>query len=37
MAENGDAPAHFASAYERFQEILIDEKILTSLYPQAQV
>ncbi len=37
MSENGDAPAHFVSAYERFQEILIDEKILTSLYPQAQV
>lgn len=36
MASNGGGPAHFASAYERFQEILIDEKILTSLYPQAK-
>jgi hypothetical protein len=37
MAKDGDAPVHFVSAYERFQEILIDEKILTSLYPQAKV
>lgn len=35
MAVDGNAPAHFASAYERFQEILIDEKILAQLYPQA--
>lgn len=37
MADDGDAPGHFASAYERFREILIDEKILTLLYPQAKV
>ncbi len=37
MVSDGDAPDHFASAYERFQEILIDEKILTLLYPQAKV
>lgn len=37
MAQDGDAPPHFASAYERFQEILVDEKILTLLYPQAKV
>jgi len=37
MAMTGDVPAHFASAYERFREILIDEKILISLYPQAKV
>jgi hypothetical protein len=36
MICQGDAPPHFASAYERFKEILIDEKILTSLYPQAK-
>lgn len=37
MACDGDAPAHFAKAYERFREILIDEKILLMLYPQANV
>jgi len=37
MAKDGDAPGHFASAYERFREILIDEKILALLYPQAKV
>lgn len=36
MALDGNAPAHFASAYERFKEILIDERILAQLYPQAQ-
>lgn len=35
MAADGNPPDHFASAYERFQEILIDEKILAQLYPQA--
>lgn len=35
MTDDGNAPGHFASAYERFKEILIDEKILTQLYPQA--
>lgn len=37
MDLEGDAPAHFPTAYKRFQEILIDEKILASLYPQAKV
>ena len=37
MACDGDAPEHFTSAYERFREILIDEKILILLYPQAKV
>lgn len=36
MELDGDAPGHFASAYERFREILVDEKILTLLYPQAK-
>ena len=36
MLAEGEAPAHFASAYERFKEILIDEGILASLYPQAK-
>jgi len=35
MAVDGNVPDHFVSAYERFKEILIDEKILTQLYPQA--
>ena len=37
MAADGDAPEHFSGAYERFREILLDEKILMSLYPQAKV
>ncbi len=37
MALDGDAPEHFPGAYKRFQEILIDEKILTALYPQAKI
>ena len=37
MALEGEAPAHFPGAYKRFQEILIDEKILTALYPQAKL
>lgn len=36
MADEGVAPDHFTSAYERFKEILMDEKILSSLYPQAK-
>ena len=37
MIDDGEAPVHFASAYERFKEVLIDEKILTLMYPQARV
>lgn len=37
MAGDGDAPGHFSGAYERFREILIDEKILISLYPHAKI
>ena len=36
MALTDDTPAHFAGAYERFQGILIDERILATLYPQAR-
>lgn len=36
MEHDGDAPEHFASAYKRFREILIDEQILTLLYPQSK-
>lgn len=31
-----DAPAHFDAAYERFQEILADERILSAMYPKAR-
>jgi hypothetical protein len=36
MVEEVDAPEHFRGAYQRFQEILVDEKILMQLYPQAK-
>lgn len=36
MVVDGEAPEHFRAAYERFREILIDEKILMLLYPQAK-
>jgi len=36
MVGEGDAPGHFVGAYQRFQEILLDEKILMQLYPQAK-
>ena len=35
MREQGTIPPHFDAACERFKEILIDEKILAELYPQA--
>ncbi|MBA3016222.1 MAG: hypothetical protein FP815_14925 [Desulfobulbaceae bacterium] len=35
MIADNTTPVHFVSAYKRFQEILIDEKILAQLYPQA--
>lgn len=31
-----DAPAHFVAAYERFEEILADERILSAMYPKAR-
>ena len=37
MVCDGDTPGHFTGAYERFREILIDEKILISLYPHAKL
>lgn len=37
MTCDGLCPAHFAGAYERFKEILIDEKILALLFPQVKV
>ena len=36
MRREGTVPPHFDAACERFKEILIDEKILSSLYPQAK-
>ena len=36
MDEQGEMPEHFKADYDRFKEILMDEKILTSLYPQAK-
>ena len=36
MMKEGNVPEHFAPAYERFKEILKDEEILSSLYPQAK-
>jgi len=31
-----DAPPHFKAVHERFQEILADERILSTLYPKAR-
>lgn len=36
MTGAGGVPAHFMVSYERFKEILHDEKILSELYPQAK-
>ena len=35
LRKRTDAPAHFDAAYERFQEILADERILSVMYPKA--
>jgi len=36
MMREGEVPDHFSASYERFKEILHDEKILCSLYPHAK-
>ena len=36
MMQEGKTPDHFSASYERFKEILHDEKILCSLYPHAR-
>ncbi len=36
MRKNGDAPSHFESAFERYNQIIQDEEVLISLYPQAK-
>lgn len=36
LLRSGEVPPHFPAAYERFQEILADQRILTSLYPKAR-
>lgn len=36
MEDDGNVPDHFLASYERFKEILHDEKILISLYPQVK-
>ena len=36
IGESNDIPEHFEEAYERFQEIIEDEKLLSSLYPKAK-
>lgn len=33
----GEAPGHFEAAYERFCEVIEDQKLLSSLYPKARV
>ena len=35
LHESEDAPDHFEPAHARFQEIIEDEKLLSSLYPKA--
>ncbi|NOX24591.1 MAG: hypothetical protein GXP59_00430 [Deltaproteobacteria bacterium] len=37
MRVSGDMPEHFNSIYERFQEILRDKEILSSIFPQSQM
>lgn len=37
MLSHGTIPAHFISVYERFQEILKDKEVLSSLFPQAEM
>jgi hypothetical protein len=36
MMQEGDVPGHFSASYERFKEVLHDEKILCALYPHAR-
>lgn len=36
MKRTGEAPEHFSSAYQRFQEILKDQSILSALFPKAR-
>jgi hypothetical protein len=36
MMQEGEIPDHFSASYERFKEILHDEKILCTLYPHAR-
>jgi len=35
LLNSKDAPDHFSAAYERFEEILADERILSEMYPKA--
>ncbi|MDA8165134.1 MAG: hypothetical protein M0017_08915 [Desulfobacteraceae bacterium] len=37
LRHRGEGGAEFEEAYERFEEVLMDEKILTSLYPKARL
>lgn len=36
MREKGATPTHFEPAYRRFREMLMDEEILTALFPKAK-
>ena len=36
MRERGATPAHFEPAYGRFREMLMDQEILSSLFPKAK-
>ncbi|MBU0484314.1 MAG: hypothetical protein KKB30_07355 [Proteobacteria bacterium] len=36
LRESDEVPDHFEPSYERFQEIIKDEQILSSLYPKAR-
>lgn len=36
LRSEGEVPPHFDAAFERFQEIMMDEKILSDLYPKAK-
>ena len=35
IMKSGDVPLHFVESYQRFKEIREDEKVLSSLFPQA--
>lgn len=35
IMKSGDVPLHFADSFQRFKEIREDEKVLSSLFPQA--
>jgi hypothetical protein len=37
MQAEGDMPKHFNSVYERFQELLKDKEILSSIFPHAKM